>query len=81
MYISPLSSIITEIFLQKLDKQIIDIITKYDNKGKWIRYVDDGLYISSNNNKYTKEIYNEINNIHPNIKFTKENENNIKINY
>ena len=68
---SPLSSIIAEIFLQEIDKKIINIIKKYDNEGKWIRYVDNGLYISNNNNKHTKEIYNELNKIHPNIKFTK----------
>lgn len=45
-----------------IDKLIINIIFKYNTKG--IRYVNDGLYTSNNNNKLTnsqKEIYSELN--------------------
>lgn len=47
--VSPLSSILAEIFLKGIDKLIISIITKYDAERICIRYVDDGLY--NNNNK------------------------------
>lgn len=40
-----LSSTVAEIFLQEIDKLIINVIKKQDDKGMWISYVDYGLYI------------------------------------
>lgn len=52
---SPLSSMLPHILLQEIEKQIINIIGKCDNEGKWIRYKNYGLYTTNNNNKYKKK--------------------------
>ena len=78
---SPLSSIVAEIFLQHIDTKIQNIIKSYDPNGIWIRYVDDGLYVSNNKNTNAENILKKINNIHPKIQFTEEKEKHNKINY
>ncbi|XP_035701311.1 uncharacterized protein LOC110862299 [Folsomia candida] len=66
---SPLSPIIAELFLQMLENSIIknfrDIIL-------WRRYVDDVIAIIRQ--RRNKKILQEINNFHPSIKFTIEEE-------
>lgn len=78
---APTSSIISEIFLHELDKQIYNIIKNNDPSGKYFRYVDDTLYISQNNGKNIHKIFDEINNLHKNIKFKIEEEINNKLNF
>ena len=77
---SPISAIMSEIFLQNIDNKIQNIINKYDNKGHWFRYVDDGLCII-NNNTNPDNILQELNKLHKNLKFTIETENNRTLNY
>ena len=64
-----------------IDTKIQNIIKSFDPNGIWIRYVDDGLYVSSNKNTNAENILKQINNIHPKIQFTEEKENHNKINY
>lgn len=71
---APTSSIISEIYLQEIDKIIINIIKENDPLGTYCRYVDDALYVSQNNGKNINNILHEINNIHKNLKFTIEEE-------
>ena len=78
---APTSAIISEIFLQELDEQIINTIKTNDTNGKYYRYVDDTIYISQNNGKNIEKIKNTINKIHNNIKFTIEEETNNKLNF
>jgi hypothetical protein len=78
---APTSSIISEIFLQEIDKTIINIIKKHDPQGQYYRYVDDAIYISQNNGYNIKEIETKINNIHKTINFTVEEEKNNTLNY
>ena len=56
-------------------------IKSFDPKGIWIRYVDDGLYVSSNKNTNADNILKQINNIYSKIQFTEEKEKHNKINY
>lgn len=44
-----------------------------DTEGIWFTYIDDRLYILNNKNKYSKEIFKELNKC-LNIKFREENE-------
>ena len=44
-------------------------------------YVDDGLYVSNNNNTNADNILKQLNNIHPKIQSTEEKEKHKKINY
>ena len=78
---SPLSSIIAEIFLQHIDTKIQNIIKTHDPDGIWIRYVDDGLYVSNNKNTNAENILKQINKIHPKIHFTEKKEKHTQINY
>ena len=59
---SPLSSIIAEIFLQHIDTKIQNIIKTHDPDGIWIRYVDDGLYVSNKKNTNVDNILKQLNN-------------------
>lgn len=76
-----MSSILSEIYLQTIDKKIIGIIKDHDEKGHWYRYVDDGLYISQNNGIHAEQILNQINLLHKNLHFTIEKQNNDELNY
>jgi len=78
---APTSAIISETFLQEIDKSIINIIKENDPHGIYYRYVDDAIYISQNNGININKITQEINKIHNKIKFTVEEETNNKLNY
>ena len=55
---SPISAILSEIFLQNLDDKIQLIIKKYDNNSTWLRYVDDALCIIQTPTTYSKKSTN-----------------------
>ncbi len=78
---APTSAIISETFLQEIDKSIINIIKENDPHGIYYRYVDDAIYISQNSGININKITQEINKIHNKIKFTVEEETNNKLNY
>lgn len=78
---APTSAIISEIFLQDLDKKIVDIIKENDPFGSYYRYVDDTLYISQNKGQNIHKIIRNINKLHDNIKFKIEEEFENKLNF
>ena len=78
---SPLSSIISELFLQHLEKLNISKLTNKHNIVFYGRYVDDILIIYNNVKNDDKGILSSFNKLHPNLKFTLESENNRSINY
>ena len=55
---APTSAIISEIFLQKLDEKIINIIKLNDPLGCYFRNADDTLYISQNNGININKVFN-----------------------
>ena len=78
---SPLSPILSEIFLQHLEAAHIDNIKKQYNIIYYGRYVDDIIVIYDNPTDTGNEILSKFNGIHNNIKFTIEKEEQNSINY
>ena len=78
---SPLSSLLSEIFLQHLENQYIENIKKQFNIIYYGRYVDDILIIYNTNYDNSTNVLNKFNELHQNIKFACEKENNNSINY
>ena len=78
---SPLSSLISEIFLQSIENQFIEQLKQQYNILFYGRYVDDILIIYNNNHDNTNNILTAFNKIHPKLKFTVESEINNEINY
>ena len=77
---SPISNIISEIFLQNLEQFYLKQLLDTNNIIFYIRYVDDILIIYDT--EITPETINEqINNIHPNLYFTPTQEQNNTINF
>jgi hypothetical protein len=78
---APTSAILTETFMQYLEHTtIVDILMKYQIID-YYRYVDDILIIYIAQTTNISNALNEFNRIHPNIKFTMEEEQDNKINY
>lgn len=76
---SPLSAIMSEIFLQNIEKSNIpEILTKHNIK-TYFRYVDDTFLIC--NKHKTEELLQDFNNIHNKLTYTMEKENNGTINF
>jgi hypothetical protein len=71
---SPVSPVVAELFLQKLE---LEKIAHNSSIYFWIRYVDDVFCITRTRKK--DKVLEEINNFHPSIQFTKEEESNGKI--
>ena len=69
----PISAIIglSEVFLEKLDEEIINIIKSNEMLGCYFRYIDGTLYISQNNgiNITWSNLANSINNSPQNINY------------
>ena len=78
---SPLSSILSEIFLQHIEHTYIEDIKKQFNIIFYGRYVDDILILYNNSHDNSNDILNKFNNLHPSIKFTCEQEHHNKLNY
>ena len=76
---SPLSPIISCIFLELIESQYIFNYPEYINC-TWLRYVDDVLFIHPKTFNIEK-FHNFINNITPTIKFTIEHSNNYTLPY
>ncbi|CAF1540560.1 unnamed protein product, partial [Rotaria sordida] len=68
---SPLAPILADVFMNNLEKEKIQPVIK-DKVIQWIRYVDDVFAIIKGNKNETLKILNDINNVHDNIKFTIE---------
>lgn len=77
---SPTSATFSEIFLQFIEHtQIYKILLKHQIIN-YFRYVDDILIIFNNRKTNIPNMLHEFNLIHPNVKFTLENETNNKLN-
>ena len=75
---SPLSSIISEIFLQELESLNIEQLKHKHNIIFYGRYVDDILIIYNNPADIGERILKDFNTIHPKIQFTLEKQNHNK---
>ena len=79
---SPISGILTEIFIHNIEEKHILNNNKYTNKIiYWYRYVDDILLLYKGNKRQIENFYKYINTIHPKLKFTLEIEHNNSINF
>jgi hemerythrin-like domain-containing protein len=64
------SSILSKIFLQKLEHTHIPLLTEKHKLINYFRYIDNILIIFDTNHTNTQSILNDFNTIHPIIKFT-----------
>ncbi|PSN47869.1 hypothetical protein C0J52_01233 [Blattella germanica] len=78
---SPLSSIVSEIFLQNLENKYIESLKQKLNIVFYGRYVDDILIIYNNVKNQNKKNLKCFNNLHNKINFTLESEQKNTINY
>jgi len=78
---SPLSSIISETFLQEYENKTVENLKAKYNIITWIRYVDDILCIVEENIDISDEILNTLNTQHPNLQYTLERESNNSISF
>ena len=74
---SPLGPVLANIFMVELEKTVIPTLKNY--LYCWKRYVDDTFTIIDRNQVHT--VKDNINNFHPEIKFTHEEEQNGKISF
>jgi hypothetical protein len=77
----PTLVILSEIYMQFLENNIIHNILKTHNIKAYIRYIDDILIIYSNTESNIHEVLNDFNQITPKLKVTLEEEINHKINF
>jgi hypothetical protein len=75
------SAILSEIYMQFLEKNTIYNILKTHNIEGYFRYVDDILIIYNNMESNIHEVLNDFNQITPKLVFTLEEEINHKINF
>ena len=82
-HLSPISSILAEVFLQHLEKT--KILTNNDRHSHkilyWHRHIDDILILYRWNKRQCEHLLTHINKIHKNITFTAEYEHNNTINF
>lgn len=78
---APTSSLLSEVFLQSLEHNSIYKILIELNIEAYIRYVDDILIVYDNQVTDIAHMLSLFNNLHPNITFTMELENDLEINF
>ncbi|KAK5649280.1 hypothetical protein RI129_000309 [Pyrocoelia pectoralis] len=71
---SPLSPVIANLFMQEFEEKALHSATHKPTL--WLRYVDDTFVIWSHGQEKLKAFLEHLNNVHPNIKFTIEIEQN-----
>ena len=76
---SPLSSIVTNIFMEHFEK--IAMQTVNNTPSMWLRYVDDTFFLWPYGPEELSLFLKHINNIRPSIQFTKEVEDDGKISF
>ncbi len=80
---NPLSGTLANIYMNHFENQ--HILTKTNNKNQiikyWHRYVDDIIILFNGTTRQLSNFHKNINNKHPNIKFTLESETNKSINF
>jgi hypothetical protein len=78
---APTSPILSEIFLQYIEHNlIVNILQKHKIVG-YFRYVDDILLVYNNENTEINQVLDDFNTVVPTIQFTIENETNNTINF
>lgn len=79
----PLSAILAEIYVRHFEEELIMSKTNsFFQKIKfYARYVDDTFMILKCSNRQTKLFLNQLNNLHPKIKFKMEMEKQSKLNF
>lgn len=78
---SPLSSLISEIFLQHIENQFIEEIKTQFNILFYGRFVDDIIVIYDDSLTQSNHILDKFNSIHPKLQYTMEKEINSSINF
>ena len=78
---TPTSAILSEIYLQFLENNVIYNILKTHKITGYFRYVDDILIIYNNMESNIYEVLNDFNQIAPKLKFTIEEETERKLNF
>jgi hypothetical protein len=78
---APTSSLLSEVFLQSLEHSSVYKILIEHNIISYFRYVDDILIVYDNQVTGIAHTLSLFNNIHPNITFTMELEEDMKINF
>lgn len=80
---SPVSGLLANIFLNHIENKIFDTIVKPKQYKiiYWHRYVDDIICLLDETPSRIQELHNDINSVHPKIKFTIETENDKKLNF
>ena len=73
---SPISITVADVYLQKLEKEILPLNPKVIF---WKRYVDDVFAIIEGDENDANDVLNNLNSYHPNIQFTMEIEKNNEI--
>ena len=73
---APTSSIISELFLKRLEDTHLTHLSNKHKIARYFRYVDDILIIYNSNHTDISNVSNNFNTIHHNLKFTAEAESN-----
>jgi hypothetical protein len=78
---TPTSSLLSEIYLQHMEKTTIpELLERHNIKG-YFRYVDDILLVYIDNTTNIHKVLDEFNNLTPKLKFTLEEEQDNQINF
>lgn len=77
---NPLSPLLADIFMDNLENKISKL-NNFKNCLYWFRYVDDILIAFTGTDRQLNKFFKEVNNIHPQIKFTMEVETDKCINF
>ena len=78
---SPLSPLIADIFMEKLEMDVLSHQNSYKRPTIWRRYVDDTFCIWEHSDEDLNTFLTELNNYDEHIKFTMEKENDQKISF
>jgi hypothetical protein len=78
---APTSSILSEVYLQNLEHNIIYNILVEQKIVAYFRYVDDILIVYDKQKTNISHMLYLFNNLHPKLKFTMESEEDMKINF
>jgi sugar phosphate isomerase/epimerase len=71
---SPLAPVVANFYMEHFEQQAISMAKK--KPARWFRYVDDTFVVWTHGKDELQEFLKHLNNIHPNIMFTMEVEQN-----
>lgn len=78
---SPLSGLLADIFVNSIENTLFSTDNSNQNITFWNRYVDDTFAIIDSTKTNMEQTLNTLNNLHPKLKFTAEEENNNKLHF